>query len=210
VVSVPRLFRRWLAEPSCAVVSTRSTRSRTAKACSFCRTSATLRARTTWRLQRRSSPTGARAFLRRTVKSMSAPLSRLPCRYVQAVNNPRPSTRRQQGLSGISGNVVINQRTTFSRILCTQRVPVRATDTKNPRVQAPALAYEPGGRRFESCRARHFASRSGCSLLALGHCAARLRLVAQSSSPAGRAKSTTYSHQFSSRRSCEQFLSQQL
>jgi hypothetical protein len=31
---------------------------------------------------------------------------------------------------------------------------LRATATKNPRGQAPALAYEPGGRRFESCRAR--------------------------------------------------------
>jgi hypothetical protein len=36
-----------------------------------------------------------------------------------------------------------------------QRGPVRATSTRNPRVQSPVLAYEPGGRRFESCRARH-------------------------------------------------------
>jgi hypothetical protein len=48
---------------------------------------------------------------------------------------------------------VNNQRTIFSRIPGIKRVSVRATDTKHPRAQAPALAYEPGGRRFESCRA---------------------------------------------------------
>ena len=32
-----------------------------------------------------------------------------------------------------------------------QRVPIRATDPKNPRGQTPALAYEPEGRTFESC-----------------------------------------------------------
>ena len=48
----------------------------------------------------------------------------------QSVNNSRPNTQYQQG-------------------------PVRATSTRNPRVQSPVLAYEPGGRRFESCRAHH-------------------------------------------------------
>ena len=50
---------------------------------------------------------------------------------------------------------MINWRTIFYRIPGINAVSVRATDTKNPRAQAPALAYEPGGRRFESCRARH-------------------------------------------------------
>jgi hypothetical protein len=45
------------------------------------------------------------------------------------VNNLLPNTRELQGL-------------------------IRATHTENPRVQAPAEPYEPGGRRFESCRAR--------------------------------------------------------
>jgi hypothetical protein len=49
------------------------------------------------------------------------------------------------GCSEQSVNVLTN--TTY------QRDRIRATDTKNPRVQAPALAYEPGGRKFESCRA---------------------------------------------------------
>ena len=40
------------------------------------------------------------------------------------------------------------------------RSRIQATETKNPRVQAPAFNYEPGGRRFESCsRARYLASR---------------------------------------------------
>ena len=72
----------------------------------------------------------------------------------QSVNNVLPNTRNHQVLSGFTGIVVNNQRTTFCRIPGNKRAPVRATDTKNPRVQAPALAYEPGGRRFESCRAR--------------------------------------------------------
>ena len=46
-----------------------------------------------------------------------------------------------------------NQRTIFCRIPGIKGVPVRATDTKHPRAQAPALTYEPGGRTFESCRA---------------------------------------------------------
>ena len=71
----------------------------------------------------------------------------------QSVNNLLPNTRDQQLLSGTTGHVVNNQRTIFCRIPGIKGVPVRATDTKNPRVQAPALAYEPGGRRFESCRA---------------------------------------------------------
>ena len=86
----------------------------------------------------------------------SGSLSATACdarRCEQSVNNLPPNTRRQQGLSGITRSVVINQRTTFCRIPGTTRVPVRATDTKDQRVQAPALAYEPGGRRFESCRA---------------------------------------------------------
>ena len=33
-----------------------------------------------------------------------------------------------------------NQRTIFRRIPGTKRVSIRATDTKNPRAQAPALA----------------------------------------------------------------------
>jgi hypothetical protein len=71
----------------------------------------------------------------------------------QSVNNLLPNTRNQQLLSGITANVVNNQRTNPCRIPGIKAGLVRATDTKNPRVQAPALAYEPGGRRFESCRA---------------------------------------------------------
>jgi hypothetical protein len=44
----------------------------------------------------------------------------------QSVNNSLPNTRYQQD-------------------------PIRATYTKNPRGQTPALTYEPGGRTFESC-----------------------------------------------------------
>ena len=50
----------------------------------------------------------------------------------------------------------------------------RATHMKNPRGQAPALAYEPGGRRFESCRARHLAVVSAFS---------GLRTIVNNSSP---------------------------
>ena len=69
------------------------------------------------------------------------------------VNNLLPNTRDRQLLSGTTGHVVNNQRTIFCRIPGTKGAPVRATDTKSPRVQAPPLPYEPGGRRFESCRA---------------------------------------------------------
>jgi hypothetical protein len=35
------------------------------------------------------------------------------------------------------------------------QVPTRAKGTKNQRDSQPALTYEPGGRRFESCWAHH-------------------------------------------------------
>jgi hypothetical protein len=56
----------------------------------------------------------------------------------QSVNNPVPNTKVQEALRGITWNVVNNRRTIFSRIPGTKRVPVRATDTENPRGQTPA------------------------------------------------------------------------
>jgi hypothetical protein len=35
-----------------------------------------------------------------------------------------------------------------------QQVPTQAKPLKNQQDAVPALSYEPGGRRFESCRAR--------------------------------------------------------
>ena len=64
-----------------------------------------------------------------------------------------PNRREQEGLRAAPGSREQSENN-FLPNTGQQRVPVRATDTKNPRVQAPALAYEPGGRRFESCRAR--------------------------------------------------------
>src|SRR3989442_13149240 len=37
---------------------------------------------------------------------------------------------------------------------------MRAKPTKNQQDRQPALAYEPGGRRFESCWARHFSEQN--------------------------------------------------
>jgi hypothetical protein len=65
-------------------------------------------------------------------------VGRGPTRSEQSVNNLLPNTKEREALSGNTGRGVNNQRTTFSRIPGTKRVPVRATDTKNPRGQTPA------------------------------------------------------------------------
>ena len=54
-----------------------------------------------------------------------------------------------------------------------------------------ASGYEPGGRRFESCRARHSDVVGMAAPCTLAHSAAHLRLAAEGSSPAGRAIPST-------------------
>jgi hypothetical protein len=77
---------------------------------------------------------GPAPYQRRTARVVGAALNqarRCDSRRCEQSENNLPPNRRDQDGKG---------------------VPVRATDTKNPRVQAPALTYEPGGRSFESCR----------------------------------------------------------
>ena len=76
--------------------------------------------------------------------------------------DPRLSERpapRHEGQAGLERHDPESREQLVNKFLPNagqQAVLVRATDTKNPRVQAPALAYEPGGRSFESSRPATF------------------------------------------------------